>query len=106
MLKQEKMTKWEIPGVPAGGLRTVGRSEHPHLARRPKWDARLWNYCPRILGAEDARNKVIGFVAVMSSGGKDLSTRRRKISWFVSESASAKLRSKSRQDDEHLHVFL
>src|SRR6478752_2003625 len=25
MRKQEKMTKWELPGVPAGGIRTVGQ---------------------------------------------------------------------------------
>ncbi len=25
MLEQEKMTKWEFPGVPAGGLRRVGQ---------------------------------------------------------------------------------
>ncbi len=25
MLNQGQMTKWELPGVPAGGLRTVGQ---------------------------------------------------------------------------------
>ena len=84
MLKQEKMTKWEIPGVPAGGLRTVGQIRGTNTlilhAGQNGMLVALELLSTHTPGAPvvDARNEFIGFISEFDvlralEAGKDLS---------------------------------
>ena len=84
MLNQEKMTKWELPGVPAGGLRRVGQIRGTntlilHAGQNGMLVALelLSTHTPGTPVVDD-RNEFIGFISEFDvlralEAGKDLS---------------------------------
>ncbi|WHZ25586.1 MAG: hypothetical protein OJF51_000381 [Nitrospira sp.] len=84
MLKQEKMAKWEIPGVPSGGLRRVGQIRGTntlilHAGQNGMLMALelLSTHTPGAPVVDD-RNEFIGFISEFDvlralEAGKDLS---------------------------------
>ena len=84
MLKQEKMAKWELPGVPAGGLRRVGQIRGTntlilHAGQNGMLVALelLSTHTPGAPVVDD-RNQFIGFISEFDvlralEAGKDLS---------------------------------
>jgi CBS domain-containing protein len=84
MLEQEKMTPWELPGVPAGGLRRVGQIRGTNTlilhAGQNGMLVALELLSTHTPGAPvvDARNEFIGFISEFDvlralEAGRDLS---------------------------------
>jgi len=84
MLEQEKMTQWELPGVPAGGLRRVGQIRGTNTlilhAGQNGMLVALELLSTHTPGAPvvDARNEFIGFISEFDvlralEAGRDLS---------------------------------
>jgi len=84
MLEQKKMTKWELPGVPAGGLRRVGQIRGTNTlilhAGQNGMLVALELLSTHTPGAPvvDARNEFIGFISEFDvlralEAGRDLS---------------------------------